>query len=470
MPLAARQKPTNATRVCSERVALVEHPGGGRRGEHEHVLGPLLRPGGADRRLQHRGPTRSRGVAVRGRAGRIGGRGHRAQAIGPCRSRSTRCRARRTRGRHPVVDSGGHGSEDLHAQGRRRQHRSPLRRTGRQGLRRARRVRRGRRGGLGARPRPRRGRSRLASSTSCSCGCSASCSWSAPSSRPRPRTARSWSRACRSRPRRWSPHSNRSSTTSPPATRRPTEFVLPGENRTAAALDVARAVVRRAERARSRPPATAGSADSQVVPYLNRLADLVYTLARWQEGTFRPVRADLAPEHTHSRSPIPTTPEHTVSLAFTVATTPADRRRGRAARRAHREGRAPSAPGADVGRRRARRRSRRVPRGGGLRGQARRDAGGTDRRAAAGQGRRSSSASAIPPSSPSTALPTRRAAAVARRQRARPRRSPPPSRRPRSALDSADAAQAVAEGFVLGAYQYLEYKGDAAPTKLKKVT
>ena len=71
----------------------------------------------------------------------------------------------------------------------------------------------------------------------------------------------------------------------------PTEFVLPGENRVAAALDVARAVVRRAER-RALAAARAGwLPDSQVIPYLNRLADLVYTLARWQEGTFRPVRA-----------------------------------------------------------------------------------------------------------------------------------------------------------------------------------
>ncbi len=71
----------------------------------------------------------------------------------------------------------------------------------------------------------------------------------------------------------------------------PTEFVLPGENRVAAALDVARAVVRRAER-QSVAAANAGwLPDSRVVPYLNRLADLVYTLARWQEGTFRPVRA-----------------------------------------------------------------------------------------------------------------------------------------------------------------------------------
>jgi cob(I)alamin adenosyltransferase len=71
----------------------------------------------------------------------------------------------------------------------------------------------------------------------------------------------------------------------------PTEFVLPGENRPAAALDLARTVVRRAER-QAVAATHAGwlGAESQVVPYLNRLADLVYTLARWQEGHFRPVR------------------------------------------------------------------------------------------------------------------------------------------------------------------------------------
>jgi leucyl aminopeptidase len=37
-------------------------------------------------------------------------------------------------------------------------------------------------------------------------------------------------------------------------------------------------------------------------------------------------------------------------------------------------------------------------------------------------------------------------------------------------VSTPDAAQAVAEGFVLGAYQYLDYKGDAKPTKLRKVT
>jgi cob(I)alamin adenosyltransferase len=71
----------------------------------------------------------------------------------------------------------------------------------------------------------------------------------------------------------------------------PQEFVLPGENATAAALDVARTVVRRAER-ESVQAARAGWLDgSHVVPYLNRLADLVYTLARWQEGEARPVRS-----------------------------------------------------------------------------------------------------------------------------------------------------------------------------------
>src|SRR6266550_4571956 len=64
------------------------------------------------------------------------------------------------------------------------------------------------------------------------------------------------------------------------------ELATPGENRVAAALDLARCVVRRAERA-SVAAAHDGWLEpgtSHVVPYLNRLADLVYTLALWQEG------------------------------------------------------------------------------------------------------------------------------------------------------------------------------------------
>lgn len=71
----------------------------------------------------------------------------------------------------------------------------------------------------------------------------------------------------------------------------PREFVVPGENRVAAALDFARTIVRRAER--EAVAATRSGwlgAESHVVAYLNRLADLVYTLARWQEGHYRAVR------------------------------------------------------------------------------------------------------------------------------------------------------------------------------------
>jgi cob(I)alamin adenosyltransferase len=72
----------------------------------------------------------------------------------------------------------------------------------------------------------------------------------------------------------------------------PQEFVLPGENPIAAALDLARTVVRRAERQAVAARSAGWLDESEVVPYLNRLADLVYTLARWQEHGYRPVRTD----------------------------------------------------------------------------------------------------------------------------------------------------------------------------------
>jgi cob(I)alamin adenosyltransferase len=60
----------------------------------------------------------------------------------------------------------------------------------------------------------------------------------------------------------------------------PEEFVVPGANRISAGLDVARTVVRRAERQVTGTLA----GESFVGPYLNRLSDLVWTMARWQEG------------------------------------------------------------------------------------------------------------------------------------------------------------------------------------------
>ncbi|MEO2087673.1 MAG: cob(I)yrinic acid a,c-diamide adenosyltransferase [Acidimicrobiales bacterium] len=60
----------------------------------------------------------------------------------------------------------------------------------------------------------------------------------------------------------------------------PTEFVVPGEDEVAARLDVARTVCRRAERS----SLSVAAEGSSVAPYLNRLSDLVWTLARWREG------------------------------------------------------------------------------------------------------------------------------------------------------------------------------------------
>src|SRR4051812_13855298 len=60
----------------------------------------------------------------------------------------------------------------------------------------------------------------------------------------------------------------------------PQEFVLPGVNRQAALLDVARTIVRRAER-----ESLVGAPDgSHVTASLTRLSDLLWALARWQEG------------------------------------------------------------------------------------------------------------------------------------------------------------------------------------------
>ncbi|MHB8681151.1 MAG: cob(I)yrinic acid a,c-diamide adenosyltransferase [Acidimicrobiales bacterium] len=70
----------------------------------------------------------------------------------------------------------------------------------------------------------------------------------------------------------------------------PSDFVVPGQNRTAALLDVARTVVRRAERLVVGGRVLQGSG-SLVAPYLNRLSDLLWAMARWQEGEPLPTKA-----------------------------------------------------------------------------------------------------------------------------------------------------------------------------------
>ncbi len=70
----------------------------------------------------------------------------------------------------------------------------------------------------------------------------------------------------------------------------PSEFVLPGGTPLAAALDAARTVLRRAERRAVTHLREEGIKDSEVVPFINRVGDYVYVLARLTEGEWMPSR------------------------------------------------------------------------------------------------------------------------------------------------------------------------------------
>lgn len=64
----------------------------------------------------------------------------------------------------------------------------------------------------------------------------------------------------------------------------PQEFVVPGETRLSAGLEMGRTVLRRAERrAVTLSLHDEGLAESRLLPYLNRLADLLWVLARAAE-------------------------------------------------------------------------------------------------------------------------------------------------------------------------------------------
>ncbi len=69
-------------------------------------------------------------------------------------------------------------------------------------------------------------------------------------------------------------------------------FVVPGEDALSAAIDLARAVIRRAER-RVVALADSGAVDgTHLVPWMNRLSDVVFVLARSVEPRRRPAAAD----------------------------------------------------------------------------------------------------------------------------------------------------------------------------------
>jgi cob(I)alamin adenosyltransferase len=65
----------------------------------------------------------------------------------------------------------------------------------------------------------------------------------------------------------------------------PEEFVLPGETAGAAGLDLARSTVRRAERRAVAMDRDRLVRDPEVLRYLNRVSDLLFVLARYEEAS-----------------------------------------------------------------------------------------------------------------------------------------------------------------------------------------
>jgi cob(I)alamin adenosyltransferase len=65
----------------------------------------------------------------------------------------------------------------------------------------------------------------------------------------------------------------------------PRDFVVPGANPPSAKLDLARTACRRAERRLTTLPRQ-GELSEGILPYINRLSDLLFLLARYEEEAF----------------------------------------------------------------------------------------------------------------------------------------------------------------------------------------
>jgi len=68
----------------------------------------------------------------------------------------------------------------------------------------------------------------------------------------------------------------------------PKDWVLPGKNESAAALDFARTICRRAERRVCSLQEMNELRNSEILVYLNRLSDVLWLMARWVEASDRP--------------------------------------------------------------------------------------------------------------------------------------------------------------------------------------
>jgi cob(I)alamin adenosyltransferase len=74
------------------------------------------------------------------------------------------------------------------------------------------------------------------------------------------------------------------------------KWATPGDSMGSAALDVARTVCRRAERAVVELASLDTTLNDEIIRYLNRLSDLCWLWARWVETTENKVDADVSPE------------------------------------------------------------------------------------------------------------------------------------------------------------------------------
>jgi cob(I)alamin adenosyltransferase len=90
----------------------------------------------------------------------------------------------------------------------------------------------------------------------------------------------------------------------------PTEFVVPGETRISAALELARTITRRAERrVVSLAADDAAIAEGHILPYLNRLADLLWVLSRMAEQAEARDARVARPNRPRGRRSSPASPE-----------------------------------------------------------------------------------------------------------------------------------------------------------------
>jgi cob(I)alamin adenosyltransferase len=90
----------------------------------------------------------------------------------------------------------------------------------------------------------------------------------------------------------------------------PKEFVVPGETRLSAGLELARTVLRRAERrAVTLSLHDEGLAASRLLPYLNRLADLLWVVARAAEQAEAHAATVARPDRKRAQRPAATATE-----------------------------------------------------------------------------------------------------------------------------------------------------------------